>query len=201
MMSYVYVETQQMRMFTCVICSFMSMGDGGSDLEEEERPSLVVTPRAGEPVKVGPASYTEEEFFSKSGSAPFGGNELFRMEDNKAAWDASLDADVQATAAVLAEQMRTNPENATDVSNQGGDELAELSDPLGMGVLNQSTMTLEHADQSQMGHTRRQLKKLARWQAENTMKLETASPRVRSSDHGCSTGSSTSRVVMYRAHD
>jgi hypothetical protein len=154
----------------------MSMGDGGSDGDDEERPSLV-TPRAGEKMTVGAASYNEDEFYSKSGSAPFGGNDMFRMEDNKKAWDVSLDADVQATAALLAEQMRTNPENATDVSNQANEEVADFNDPLGMGVLNQSTMTLESSDQSQMGGTRRQLKKLARWQ-ESTATLENASPRV-----------------------
>ena len=114
-------------------------------------------------------SYSEDEFFSKSGSAF--GQDLYRLEDNKHAWEASLDADVQATAEVLAEQMRANPETAVDVTEQDGEELGELADPLGLGVLNQSTMALESADSAKAGNNRRQLKKLARWQAETTMRL------------------------------
>ena len=150
----------------------MSMGDGnlsddGDSLDEQ--PSLV-QPKAGEKIEVGMASYNEEEFYSKSGSAF--GQDPFRLEDSKQAWDASLDADVQATAELLAEQMRANPETAVDVTEESrGEELGEFADPLGLGVLNQSTMTLESAESAKAGNNRRQLKKMARWQAETTMRL------------------------------
>lgn len=143
------------------------MSDGDDSLEEQ---ASLVTPKPGEVVQVGDASYNEEEFYSKSGGSAFL-QDQFRMEDNKKAWDASLDADVQATAEMLAEQMRANPETAADVAEQGGEELGEFVDPLGLGVLNQSTMALESADSAKAGNTRRQLKKLARWQAESTMRL------------------------------
>lgn len=155
-----------------------NLSDGGESIEEQ--PSLV-QPSAGEQMKVGPGSYTEEEFHSKSGGSAFG-QDPFRLEDNKKAWDASLDADVQATAELLAEQMRANPETAVDVTDQGGEELGEFADPLGLGVLNQSTMALESADSAKAGNTRRQLKKLARWQAESTMRLgkvDSDQPQVR----------------------
>eukprot|EP00892_Ulva_mutabilis_P007528 jgi/Ulvmu1/5147/UM021_0164.1 len=150
--------------------SFMSMGDGGSmdhAASDEERPSIV-TPRAGEPVVVAPDSYPDEGFYSRpGGGSP---HDLYRIEDDKARWDPSLDADVQTTAAILVEQMRSNPEDASDVTNQGNEDLSEFSDPLGLGVLNQANMTLERTGDAS-GTARRQLKKLARWQAGATMKL------------------------------
>lgn len=149
----------------------MSMGDGMSmdhAQSDEERPSFV-TPRAGEPVVMAPESYPEDAFYSQpgAGSTP---HDLYRLEDNKDKWDPSLDADVQATAAVLVEQMRNNPEDPSDVTKQATEDLSEFSDPLGLGVLNQANMSLEQADDAS-GSVRRQLKKLARWQAGATMKL------------------------------
>lgn len=154
----------------------MSMGDGMSiehAASDDERPSMV-TPRAGEPVVLAPHSYSEDAFYSRPGA---GGSphDLYRMEDNKDRWDPSLDADVQTTAAILIEQMRSNPEDASDVMKQGNEDLAEFSDPLGLGVLNQASMTLEHAGDAS-GTARRQLKKLARWQAGATMKLTHGGP-------------------------
>lgn len=152
------------------------MGDGVSmdyAASDEERPSII-TPRAGEPVVTAPESYPEDTFYSQPGpgSSP---HELYRLEDNKDKWDPSLDADVHTTAAILVEQMRSNPENASDVTKQGNEDLSEFSDPLGLGVLNQANMSLQRADHAS-GTARRQLKKLARWQAGATMKLTHGGP-------------------------
>jgi hypothetical protein len=154
----------------------MSMGDGNlSDGESIEQQPSLVQPKAGEKVEVGQASYNEEEFYSRSGGSAFG-QDQFRLEDNKQAWDASLDAEVQATAELLVEQMRANPEVAVDVTDRAAEDLGEFADPLGLGVLNQSTMALESADSSRNGNARRQLKKMARWHAESTMRLGKADP-------------------------
>lgn len=154
----------------------MSMGDGVSvdhAPSDEERPSMI-TPRAGDPVVVADDSYPDDALYARSGA---GGSphDLFRMEDNKDRWDPSLDADVQTTATILVEQMRSHPEDASDVTKQGNEDLSEFSDPLGLGVLNQASMTLERADDAS-GSARRQLKKLARWQAGATMKLTHGGP-------------------------
>lgn len=50
-------------------------------------------------------------------------------------------------------------------SGSGSLDWAQVTDPLGLGVLNQSTFQLEANDESTMGNTRRQLHKLARYQA------------------------------------
>jgi hypothetical protein len=92
------------------------------------------------------------------------------MEETKSAWDASLDADVMASAAVLAEQMQSNPEDASQVALQQQDDLEQFSDPLGLGTLNQSTLQLER-EGGASSSTWRNLKKLARWQAGATLKL------------------------------
>jgi hypothetical protein len=152
----------------------MSMGDEG---EQSEDAASVESPKAGEKLEIGLDSYTQDALYSRSGpggSAKSTPAELYRMEDTKSAWDASLDADIMASAAVLAEQMRRNPEDASQVAQQQHDDLTQFSDPLGLGVLNQSTLQLERADGTS-STTRRNLKKLARWQAEATMRLTCAS--------------------------
>lgn len=154
----------------------MSMGDGMSmdqAQSDDERPSIV-TPRAGDPVVRGPDSYPDEAFYNPTGtsSSP---HDLFRLEDTKTKWDPSLDADVQTTAAILVEQMCSNPDDASDITKKTKEDLSEFSDPLGLGILNQASLSLERTDDAS-STARRQLKKLARWQAGATMKLTQTGP-------------------------
>ena len=151
-------------------CSFMTMGDAAEDSEEE-----LESPRPGEPVQLASDSYAEEALaaqrFHHAGgrAAP---TELYRMEDDKAHWDGVLDQDVAAAATVLAEQMQNNPEDGGQNALDTDDDLAQVADPLGHGVLNQSTFQLDAQDGGAAGNTRRQLHKLARYQAGQTMMLD-----------------------------
>lgn len=151
----------------------MSMGGAESEADLSEAESYE-SPRAGEKLERGRDSYADNALYTRPGasgaSAAAAAPEIYRMEASKEAWDESLDADVAATAAVLAEQMQSNPDDANQVALQKQDDLSQFSDPLGMGVLNETTLALER-EEAGAGNTRRQLQKLARWQAGATMKL------------------------------
>ena len=94
-----------------LLCSFMTTGDAEDDSDE-----AFESPRLGDQLVPGSDSYGEDALYTKSGHGGGGGGkhgttELYRMEDNKVAWDATLDQDVAAAASVLAEQMQSNPED------------------------------------------------------------------------------------------
>ena len=139
------------------------MGGAESDADASEAESYE-SPRAGDKLERGRDSYADNALYTRPGAAAADAPEIYRMEAAKEAWDDTLDADVAATAAVLAEQMQSNPDDANQVALQQQDDLTQFSDPLGMGVLNETTLALEPEDAG-AGTTRRQLKKLARWQA------------------------------------
>jgi hypothetical protein len=71
---------------------------------------------------------------------------------------------------VLSEQMQSNQEEGGQTAMQQQDDMSQVTDPLGLGVLNQTTFQLEAGDDSaQAGTTRRQLHKLQRYQAGMSM--------------------------------
>jgi hypothetical protein len=155
-------------------CSFMTMGDEGDASEEE-----IDSPRRGEQLVPGSDSYAGNELYTRSrhgGGSGGGGQkhatELYRMEDDKAEWDASLDVDVASAAVVIAEQMQSNTEEGGQTALHAAEDVGAAADPLGLGVLSAATLTLEASNASTMqAATRRNVRQLARHQA-STMMLE-----------------------------
>jgi hypothetical protein len=154
----------------------MSMGEEAMEQsEEEEQKNEFDSPARDDKLELGTDSYADDDLFARNGKGGKGGkdaNELYRMEENKTAWEASMDADIANAATHLAAQMQSNPEDGNQVAlhQHQTDDLAQLTDPLGLGVLNQATLQLERNAES-LGTTRRQLQKLARWQAGATANI------------------------------
>ena len=148
------------------------MGDALDESDDEE-PEFE-SPRKGERLELGADSYNDEDLMANAAGASAAASvDPYRLEDNREQWHPALESEIAATAAVLSEKMVSHPEDAGRGIAQPDEDLAQFADPLGLGVLNQATMQLEATDEAAGGtNTRRQLQKLARYQAGATMQLQ-----------------------------
>lgn len=101
----------------------MTMGDAAEESDE-----FIESPRLGEQLVPGSDSYADDALYTKGGhgAGKHGATELYRMEDNKVAWDGTLDQDVAAAAAVLAEQMQSNPEDGGQSALAPQEDLSQV---------------------------------------------------------------------------